>query len=385
MEEKSLVISIILSGLLMGILFTAGCEELIVDRNIAIIKMSEHGQVEWTKVIDTAVGDFPRGGALTPDGGYVLGWEDCQWVCDGASRLIKFSSDGKQLWERDINPEDGCRINTINTTRNGDIITTSRYTICRFNPEGQILWNQSSLPFYSTSPLVETDGGQFIVVGLIFNKFTKVQVVDNDGNLTWKQIPYKEVPYHSIGLAVWAYNVTIVTLDPSGTITSQHTFMEDEYADITQIYKSDDRDGYVFYAKPGENSLDKNQSSRIRLDKSGKFIDVTPYNVTAGSSGNPTWDPFQKCYTGVPTRDGGNLSVCLEWENTNVYVEESNPDKSRNWNKVLTTTPVFGVPQMDKIVYCGQSTDGGFYIIGGHVKNVGRHVGSILGTPSDEN
>jgi hypothetical protein len=373
---------IFLVSIIIVVVLTAGCDEPI-DENIAIIKLSEHGQVEWTKVIDSGMSDLTNGGALTLDGGYVLGWVDCQWACNGATRLIKFSGKGEQLWEQDINTRHGCLGNSIDTTHNGDIITSSHYTICRFDPDGQILWNQNALPFYIASDPIETDDGQFIIVGLIFNKFTKVQVIDKDG----RQIPFNEAPYdpHSNGFAIWAYNVTIITLDQSGSISSQHTFMEDEYADTTQIYKSGDGKGYVFYATPGEKSPDKNQSSRIRLDRSGKFIDVIPANLTAGLSRDPVKDPRSKCYTGISTRDGGNLSVCLEWENTNVYIEETNPDKSRSWNKVLTTQPVFGVPEIDKVVFCGQSSDGGFFIIGGHVKNYPRHVGSLYYDPGYEN
>jgi hypothetical protein len=350
----------------------AGCDEPI-DRNIAIIKISEYGHPEWSKVIDSGMSDYPSGGALTSDGGYILGYTDCQYICGGATRLIKFSGNGNLLWNRDINSSYGCIGNSINITRKGDIITYSHYTVCRFDPDGQLIWNQSVLPFYITSPVIETDDGGFILVGLIFNESILVQVPDNDGNLTWVQFPSNQSSYDpNFRGDIWSYNMTIVKLDRSGTISTQHTFMENEFSNISEVLIREDPQGYFFYANRSNGDTPANQTYDVRMARSGKFISVTPYNRTAGSSGDLFLETSSKCSSGIPTRDGGCLSVYLKQQNTNVYVEESNMDYNRTWKKVLSAVPV-----IDKVVWYGQSPDGSYFIIGGHVKNAGRFVGHL--------
>lgn len=369
-------IAVALVLVMVAVLLAAGCEESI-DRHIAIIKISEYGFQEWNKVIDSGMGDYPSGGVLTSDGGYIVGYTDCQFMCGGATRLIKFSGDGKQLWDRDINSTYGCLGNSINTTRKGDIITNSRHTICRFDPEGQLIWNQSTLPFYITSPVIETDDGGFILVGLIFNELIKFQVPDKDGNLTWIYVPSNQSSYDpNYSREIWSYNVTVIKLDLSGTILSQHTFMEDEFTNISQVLIREDQQGYFFYANRSNGDSATNQTYGVRLDRYGKFIGVKPYNQTAGSSGDQPGVSSPKCSTGIPTRDGGCLSVYLKEYNNNVYVEESNKDYNRTWKNVLSAVPV-----IDKVVWYGQSTDGGYFIIGGHVKNAGRSVGNLLSNP----
>jgi hypothetical protein len=361
---------------MVAVLLAAGCEKPI-DRHIAIIKISEYGFQEWNKVIDSGMGDYPSGGVLTSDGGYIMGYTDCEFMCGGATRLIKFSGDGKQLWDRDIKSTYGCLGNSINTTRKGDIITNSRHTICRFDPDGQLIWNQSTLPLYITSPVIETDDGGFILIGLIFNEFILVQVPDNDGNRTWVQFPSNQSLYDpNYNREIWSYNVTIIKLDRSGTISSQHTFIDYEFTNISQVLISEDQQGYFFYANRSKDGSTPNQTFVVSMDRSGKFIDVTPYNQTAGSSGDQPWVSSPKCSTGISTRDGGCLSVYLKEYNTNVYVEESNRDYNRTWKNVLSAVPV-----IDKVVWYGQSTDGGYFIIGGHVKNAGRSVGNLLSNP----
>jgi len=344
------VLSLLVS--LIGMLLTAGClgEDYVPNHDIVAIKLSANGSLEWSKIIDRGGDDKASIMTPTSDGGVIIPAD--------YFNLIRVSKDGAIVWEKSF-MKSGCMVETLTQLSDGSIITGSTATgvICKIDPKGNLIWNQTSLATYN---IIETNDGVILVAGNYLAR------INDDGKSTW-QHSYVTEGYRIFSIIEMNNNEGLLGLS-----------QKNDQLYLLQL----DRNGTII-ANSSLGTYEVYPSPSIRAQKKGYsilFFDMTNSTmetVHLDADGNVVNQKTLKNAT-IPTiiaSDGGYLTGALRytdkpWNNpagsrtTLVGIKKLNPDGIEMW----TTTPATfckpeSMPNFD-IKTIVQSSDGGYVILG---------------------
>ena len=128
---------------MVAVLLAAGCDET-PNKDIIVVKLTPNATLSWSKVIDTGDEDTAEEIIPASDGGFVIsaGLYGMDHPQGRYPYLIKFSRDGKFLWNRSTY-ELNCDSTTVTIKPNGEIITGAGNDSCRFNSDGELISNET--------------------------------------------------------------------------------------------------------------------------------------------------------------------------------------------------------------------------------------------------
>lgn len=138
-RRRPLRIAVALVLVMVAVLLAAGCDET-PNKDIVVVKLTPNATLSWSKVIDTGDEDTAEQIIPTSDGGFVIsaGLYGMDHQQGRYPYLIKFSHDGKFVWNRSTY-ELNCDSGTLANNPNGEIITVAGNDSCRFNSDGDLI------------------------------------------------------------------------------------------------------------------------------------------------------------------------------------------------------------------------------------------------------
>jgi hypothetical protein len=232
---------------MVAVLLAAGCddpEDYAVDR--VLIKLSGNGSLEWTKTVDF---DFQMSGYSSlqrSDEGFIIRNFNMH-------KLLHFSPQGELLREQKLwqeNPAQfSCGENLLIPTGDCGYILYGSNTICRFNQDGDLIWNRS-FNIHEIISLIPTADHGFAIAGSQLDHPLQATVLnlDSDGNIIWQQ------------------SLASKNLEKAGL-----------------IIEFPERQEFIIFAteKPSENKYPRIFS--VRLDREGTIVNLTAFDQ-AGST-----------------------------------------------------------------------------------------------------
>ncbi len=190
--------------------------------DIWAIKLSENGDLQWSKYFGGSFTDAPFGIVETEDQNFIIAGSSDSADVDISNNngsydfwVLKITSNGSLLWERSFGGSEIDEARAITTTNDGNFIivgdTRSRdkdvsnnngaadVWILKMNPDGNLIWEKTigGTSFDVARSVAKTQDNGFIISGSsrsLDNSFTNqgqndalLLKIDSEGNLVWKQ------------------------------------------------------------------------------------------------------------------------------------------------------------------------------------------------------
>lgn len=233
-----------------GAAFVATVQEGTTDRDLAIVKTSPDGRLQWTAVVGGLGTDEGRAIALTPDNSLVAAGRKSYVANNGDVYMVKLASDGGVLWERTYNYGVLDDAKSIRATPDGGLVVAleadNQLRLLKTDAEGLAVW---SVTYPQTSGM----------------KVNAIEIMPDSGFL---------VTLLESNLPLTAPVATLLKVDKQGALQFEKNFPHFSAYSSANIAK----------ARPGPdgNILLAHRDSVYRLDAQGNILNAlriaTPYN-----------------------------------------------------------------------------------------------------------
>ena len=171
------------------------------DDDLYVIKTDANGNVDWSRTFGANDDEFGNAIRQTSDGGYIIAGtrfpSGSIFLTD--AYVIKLSSSGALVWEKDHHSDGGERLESIEETSSGDYIASGSSSsggsqagfLMKINTAGNVLWAKKSSAHKSLSAKQTTDNG-YIFTGPLTTSITNIDALvlksDENGNFQWGKI-----------------------------------------------------------------------------------------------------------------------------------------------------------------------------------------------------
>lgn len=135
--------------------------------------LSSNGQQIWHREVNDA---------LTGGGVYLALSDNGILYCSSKTALLAFDLDGNELWRREI--EDGLRIYRMIVRNDGSIVADRIKSVSLLNSDGIELWRKDVEKHVSGAPTLGKNGNIIYSAGS-----AKLECIDNSGQLLWSILP----------------------------------------------------------------------------------------------------------------------------------------------------------------------------------------------------
>jgi hypothetical protein len=327
-------ITLALVLVMVAVLLAAGCDNILPEYNLVLIKLHPDGSVGWSKIFeDKAIQEMVE----TSDGSYIITYmvvtHRPEYVPDKFSRLSK---NGDQVWERSV-PGSGdfqcLNKDMISTTENGFATAAARGGVCLFDADGNAVWDKEASAIYYHESIVQTRDGGFFVIG------------DHRGNTS---IP------------------TNAKLDNNGILVWENTFQSNEIEEPYSTVELPDDSGFLV-AYHGKYQNENHPLYIVRLDEKGVFLNTTllsPNGWFTSEITKTASDEFvilYRNYTGIYTSytEGNRITNYLNNTNSAAIIDRKGEVK-KHIDLSNDSVPTISTPE-GGYLFAGFSGNGTYY------------------------
>lgn len=380
-------LTIALSIAIIAVLLAVGCIEpgYVPNSDITVVKLTPNGTLEWSKLIDSGGHDTAEYITSTSDGGFVISAQipDKMRLGGRYPYLMKFSSDGKLLWNRSVS-ELNCGITIPIENRNKEIVTVGGKDVCWFSPQGDLKLNRTILPLVWTM-VTETSDGGYVISGHQEEMvpYTKEEFLAEGRSITaWTELCGNKTPPENPVCAGkhLVIHTLVAKLDQSGNVLWQESLRRYGFSSSpTAVIELRQGPGYVLLVKSASYMY-----YSVRLDRNGTFIDATPLDSLAFLTNRTAVEKDWK-YSAIPYysnevvlfNEQGNALAVLILNNASEIISHTDdggyisaggttgglsaikfhPDGSVDWTKRLL------IGTVGKVRSITQTSDGGYAVI----------------------
>ncbi len=342
-----------------------------------IVKLNATGNIQWQKSLGGSGSDRANSISQTSDGGYIMAGYSLSYDGDvsgnhgnGDYWIVKLNATGNIQWQKSLGGIDNDEAQSIQQTSDGGYIVagwsfstdgdvsgnhgSGDFWIVKLNATGNILWQKSlggsgSDGAYS---IRQTSDGGYIVSG--YSRSNDGDVSGSHGNADY-----------------W-----IVKLDATGNIQWQKSLggSGDETTGLSIVQTTDG--GYIVsgYSRSTDGDVSGNHGDAdawiVKLNATGSIL----WQKSLGGSGADGANYIQQ------TSDGGYIIAGVNSSNDGDV--SGNHGKADYWIVKLNTTgdiqwqKSLGGSNDESAWYIGQTTDGGYIVVGWSLSNDGDVSGN---------
>jgi PKD repeat protein len=272
-----------------------------------LIKLDDHGNLIWDRVLGTNVDDESWGGIQLSGGGFLLwGVTDDTPNPNGAGLLIMTDANGNVVWSKITNTSGSDYFTAAYEVSNGDIYVASIKSIYKISSSGSILWSRYFSNISNFLNMFVLANGEIFITGYGGGLDFQLARIDASGGLIFA----KEVGI--TGLSGFFYLHTAATTSDGGAII---LLIRDDFPDEDAIVIKTNSSGDVQWSRRIGNPIAENFFDVIETSDGGYLVSGRSHEFSGNgiliklySNGQTQWSKVydqQQFKTVIETIDNG--------------------------------------------------------------------------------